>query len=397
MAKKEATANETLDALMDRINKKYGHRVIAPANKVRNPFFLRRPSGHMGLDIDTGGGLPAGGWSLISGPEGSGKTGLLGEYFANQQRYYGDESRLAIGTVEFPPDHFYLRKRGFMVAVPDKMIEEKNETRKFRGLPSFTKEEVKELKTQIGRVDVITGATAEETLEALLSLYATKLYTMIGLDSISVMLPDADADKDLDAAAARAALANLITKFAHKFHPLTLGLDDDTNETTLVFISQVRANNKKAEAPAHIQKYLSDWAATGAYSMKHGKLIDICVWPGKKVKEGEKDEKRQTGKVINYEIIKGKVGTHDGIRGEIDYDYEEGIDQAQSVFDTGLEVGVIFEKPGGLAVQSLATKQVLLGPLSKKGMLEKIRTDLDFQYRTRLEILAARGIECRYR
>jgi hypothetical protein len=35
--------------------------------------------------------------------------------------------------------------------------------------------------------------------------------------------------------------------------------------------------------------------------------------------------------------------------------------------------------------------------MTKKGLLEKLETDFDFQYRVRLEILAAKGIECRYR
>lgn len=399
MAKKaaELSPDQVLDALMDKINKDAKHRVIARAGDVPNPFFLRRPSGIMQLDIDTGGGLPAGGWSLLSGPEGAGKTYLLTKYMAYQQKLYGDNCRLALGVVEFLPDHFYLRECGLEIEIPDKMIEERNAWRQLRGEPSFTKEEIKRFKNQIGRIDIITGATGEETLTGVLEAYGTKLYHIIGLDSISAMEAKVDESKPLEEHSARAAIANLTTKFAHKFHPLTLGLDDDTNETTMIFISQVRANAKKAEVQANIAKYLKDWAPTGAYAMRHGKLVDICVWPGEKVKEGSKEAKVQTGKMINWEIIKGKCGTHDGIRGDVEYDYETKVDDALTVFEAGLQVGVVAEKPSGFIVQQAGTRRMLLPVHSRKGLIERLATDFDFQHRIRIEILAAKGIECRYR
>lgn len=399
MAKKaaELTPNQVLDATMDRINTKFKHRVIARAGDVPNPFFLRRPSGIMQLDIDTGGGLPAGGWSLLSGPEGAGKTYLLSKYMAYQQKLYGEDCRLALGVVEFLPDHFYMRECGLRIEIPDRMIEERNEWHKQRGEPGFTKEQIKEFKTQIGRIDIITGSTGEETLTGLLEAYATKLYHIVGLDSISAMEAKVDEGKDLEDHSARAAIANLTTKFAHKFHPLTLGLDDDTNETTMIFIAQVRANPKKAEVQANIAKYIKDWASTGAYAMKHGKLIDICVWPGEKVKEGTKESKVQTGKMINWEILKGKVGTHDGIRGDVEYDYADKVDDAMTVFDAGCQYGIIAEKPGGFVVQQHGTRRMILPLHSRKGLLEKLRDDFEFQYRVRIEVLAAKGIECRYR
>jgi RecA/RadA recombinase len=399
MAKKqgELTSDQIIDSTIDAINKKAKHRVIARAGDVPNPFFLRRPSGIMQLDIDTGGGLPAGGWSLISGPEGAGKTYLLSKYMAYQQKIYGADSRVALATVEFLPDHFYLRECGLQVEIPDAMIEERNEWRRSRGMPLFTKDEIKEFKRQIGRVDIITGATGEETLEGVLALYGSKQYNIIGLDSISVMEAKADEGKDLDDGAAQAAAANLLTKFTKKYHPLTLGLDDDNNLTTLIFISQVRDNKKKSEVNPNIAKYIREWAATGARSMRHGKLIDITVWPGEKVKEGTKEAKIQTGKMIMWEITKGKVGTHDGIRGEVEYDYVGKVDDAQTVFEAGCQFGIIVERGNGFLIQQAGTHQLLLPSHSRKGLLERLATDFGLQHRVRIEILAAKGIQCKYR
>ncbi len=388
--------NAELDAIADRINKKYKRKVICRGEYVPNTFFLRRPSGIMQLDLDTGGGLPAGGWCLLSGPEGGGKSTLLYKYFAYQQLLHGNETRLALGVTEFLPDYFWLRACGMRVAVPDRVIEEKNRWRVERGLPHFTKDDIRELKTQVGRFDLVRGATGEECLETILDLFGTKVYQIIGLDSISAIQPEVDADKDLNERDARASTANLTTKFSKRFHPLTLGLDDDVNETTLIMISQARSNNKKAEAPSHIQKYLPDWAIPGAYAMRHGKLVDICIWPGAKVKEGSGENRVQTGKTLNWEIVKGKAGTHDGIRGEVDFDYKSQTDDPHTVFIAGVQSGVIAEGRSGFNVIQLDTGKTILQGFSRKGLIEKLATDLAFQFQVRIEILAAKGIQCRY-
>ncbi len=389
-------ANATLDALINQINKKYKHRVIARAEDVPNVFFLRRPSGIMQLDIDTGGGLPAGGWCMLSGPEGGGKSTLLYKYFAYHQRLYKQNARVALAVSEFLPDYFYMRQCGVQIAIPDSMIEERNAWRVARGMPHFTRQEIREFKSQVGRFDVMRGSTGEEVLEATLAAFGTRLYGIIGLDSISAILPAVDADKDLDDPLARAAAANLQTKFSKQFHPLTLGLDENANETTLITIAQVRANNKKAEAPSHIQKYLPDWAATGSYAMRHGKLVDVCIWSGAKVKEGTGDTRHQTGKVLNWEIIKGKAGTHDGIRGEVDFYYANNTDDPEEIFLTGLKNAVIVEGRAGFDVVRESGDK-LLQSFSKKGLLDKLKDEFDFQLAVRMEILAARGIACRYR
>lgn len=406
---KEPTPDETLDALMDRINAKAKHRVIARAGQVPNPYFLRRPSGIMPLDADTGGGLPAGGCSVISGPDGAGKTYLTLQYMRMQQYLLGHNARLAMACVEFLPDHWYWRDCGLWVAIPDEMIEERQAWLKDRGLAQLDKETIKNLKTQVGRIDIITGATAEETMQSVLDMYATKLYQIIAVDSVSVLLADDDADKDLDKRDARAANANLLTSFQKKYHPLTLGLDDDPNAATLIFISQVRANQQKSEAPAHIQKYLPDWAPTGARAVRHGKLVDICLSVGERVKKTvagrpvseeeaakEAAKKIQTGKVMRYEIIKGKCGTHDGIKGGFDYDYKGKVDIAQTVLDMASELGLVAEQRGGLMIRQYNTDQVIVPPTSRKALMEALNTDFALQVRVRMEVLAARGIQCRY-
>jgi hypothetical protein len=55
---------------MAAINKGSKYKLVDYAENVSNPYTLRRPCGIMPLDVDTGGGLPAGGICYISGPDG---------------------------------------------------------------------------------------------------------------------------------------------------------------------------------------------------------------------------------------------------------------------------------------------------------------------------------------
>ena len=90
---------------------------------------------------------------------------------------------------------------------------------------------------------------------------------------MSAVLPEADASKDLDENAKRAASASMLTRFFQHYLNGTTGYFG-MNPTTVIFTSQVRSNSKKAEAPAHIAKYLPDYAPQGAWAAKHGKLIE---------------------------------------------------------------------------------------------------------------------------
>lgn len=258
------------------------------------------------------------------------------KYFAMNQKLYGNRSCIALGVSEAAPDHFFMRKCGVQIAIPEQMIEERVLERKDRGMASFTKEQLKEFRNPtVGQLKILRGANGEELLKAILACFESKVFDVVGLDSVSAVLPEADAGKDLDEAAKRAAAASMLTRFFQHYLNGTTGYYGQ-NPTTVIFTSQVRSNSKKAEAPANIAKYLPDYAPQGAWAAKHGKLIDILVKGGAKEKEevetnsapsslGEAAAQRkrrvQVGKVINYEVLKGKAGVHEGIVGEFDFHF----------------------------------------------------------------------------
>ena len=50
---------------------------VVRADEAPNPYFLRRPVGPIDMDIHLGGGFPAGGCCMVSGPDNAGKTWLV--------------------------------------------------------------------------------------------------------------------------------------------------------------------------------------------------------------------------------------------------------------------------------------------------------------------------------
>jgi len=415
-----------LEAKLNKKPEVKGASVMTDIDQSPNTYFLRRPSGILPLDIHTGGGLPAGGLTYLSGPDGAGKTFLLYKYIAMNQRLYGDKSAVALAVSEAAPDHFFMRKCGIQIAVPERMIEERIAERKERGEIAFTKDQLKAFRSKtIGMVKLLRGAHGEELLGAMLECFETKCFDVIGLDSVSAVLPEADAGKDLDEAAKRAAAAGMLTRFFQHYLNGTTGYYG-LNPTTVIFTSQVRSNSKKAEAPGHIAKYLPDYAPQGAWAAKHGKLIDILVKNGAKDKEEVKmpaaasiaelaDEKRkkrvQVGKTIQYEVLKGKAGVHEGITGEFDFHFPANsaemndpskvlTEDQRMLIVTALQSGLATEKDGFVTFYNPTDNQPYAGLKDIAGIdrvVQMMQTDFELELLIRRAILSSVGIECAYR
>lgn len=421
--------NRRIAAVEAKLNKNpevKGAKVMLDIDLAPNTYFLRRPSGIIPLDIHTGGGLPAGGLTYLSGPDGAGKTFLLNKYIAMNQRLYGERSCVALGISESAADHFFMRKCGVQIAIPDLMIEERERSRKLLGLPAFTKEQLKTFRSKtVGHLKVLRGANGEELLMAILECFESKAFDIVCLDSVSAVLPEADAGKDLDEAAKRAAAAAMLTRFFQHYLNGTTGYYG-LNPTTVIFTSQVRSNSKKAEAPAHIAKYLPDYAVQGAWAAKHGKLLDILVKPGGKDKEDvkvappttlgelleqEKKKKRvQVGKTVNYEVLKGKAGVHEGITGEFEfrfpanaaemYDTSKPLtDDERMVIVAALQNGIAEEKDGFITFYNPIDHQPIHELTNIAGigrLVEMMQHDPALDMQLRRFVLSAVGIECAY-
>ena len=398
-----AEHKKALRTLMDKANREAKHKVIAFADEVVSPYYLRRPSGIMQLDLDTAGGLPAGGLSFLSGPENAGKSFLLFKYFAQHQKLYGEWASIAYCSTEAKPDYFFMRKCGISVAIPDEVIEQKSEWRKSMGMKTFSKEEIQGFKKQVGTFHMFNEQTAEGVFDTAIAMLRSDLYGILAIDSIAALIPEqelrTEAGKGFEQLPQQAAQASLLTRFMQHYYSVTSALDGK-HMTTTIFTNQVRSNRKKAEASSFMQKYIKDWAPTGSWAARHAKLIDICIWGGAKEREGTGDDRAVVGKTLQWELIKGKAGTHDNISGEVDFTYANLVDDVQTMVTPGFRLGVFVEKKGRVSVVRPSTGEVspvLHDLIGVPELVERLRADPQLEADIRREILSAAGLECAYR
>lgn len=388
--------DEAIAALMHSLNKE-GRRVIARADEVTNPYMLRRPTNITELDIDLGGGFPAGGCSMISGKDNAGKTWLLFKTMAQQQKIHGDACRLGYAMSEgaFPFDQAI--NAGMKIAVPDDIIEQWNTWRALRGMPPYSDAEVSRFKEQVGQVHVFRGSTGEELLGIILKATATKAYSIIGCDSLNGLLPGADASKELDQVAKKAAHAFMIDNFFRHYIPLTTGLDG-VNPTTLIFTQQVRANQERAFAPSHMQAYIRPYAVAGSYAAKHYKLIDLVI-DDRPLKKGERENRHVVGKLISWHLDKAKAGTHDNKSGEVAYYYQlPGTDDTGELITAALRRGVLQQHGSRWMVVRPDTNEIredFTAP-NQKALRKMLEADQEFEKALRLEVMTAAGVRCLY-
>lgn len=394
-----AERQKAAKAVMAKINKSFDSEVIVTADQVHSNAWLRRPSGVMQLDIDTGGGLPAGTFNTLTGPDGAGKTTLLYMYFAMHQRLYGNDSYCALAAVEGGIDYFQARRVGWIIPIPMEVIDARQRELKERNQPQLTKEEVADLRREIGHNHIIRGlSTAEEYLDVLESLLLSNVYGMAGLDSYEALMPKSEAGlNSLEEFPVQAARASVIGRFLQHYGPITRNKE---NFTTFIMTCQVRYNRKKAEAQAHIAKYLKDWSGVVPPSVKHWRQYDVQVWSGGKITNGskEKEGKVTLGKDVNWEITKAKLGGHDHVIGDAAYYYDErGFDCLRTVLITGIKYGVIKESDSGLTfIQNGAPHEYLDEVPNADLFTNALQEDAGLGLEVRREILAAAGVQGSY-
>jgi RecA/RadA recombinase len=377
---------------------------IVPASEVPPPYFLRRPTGIMGLDIALAGGFPAGGGSILSGPYGSCKSWMLWRLFAMQQRIYRERFKGALVCTEGPPDLDYMRKSGLHIQVSATELENIDRTRYSRGEPLLTHEEIDTYGRQIGTVDLIRGkagedgeVTGESILQTVLDVARLGAYDIIGVDSLQGLEPQANAAKEMEDELKRAAHAVMIKNFWTKYvQYIRMG----KIQTTLMMVQQVVAKDM-SKVPSFMQNKVKEWETKGGEASKHYKLIDLQMWNGAVTKD---NNKRPIFKEVHWEIKKGKAGTHEGITGDFGYYYDTYInDWAREIVLFAYQMGLVLNHGNSL---SLAMAHAQRGKdvraldddetkyASDAEIVERLYKDPHFEFVLRREICQAAGIVC---
>lgn len=95
---------ESLNSIINAMNKKYGDGAIVKGSEVRE-LMPRITTGVLAYDLMLGGGWPANQWSEIIGEESSGKTALAYKTIAANQALDPDFTALWIAAEEYVPDY----------------------------------------------------------------------------------------------------------------------------------------------------------------------------------------------------------------------------------------------------------------------------------------------------
>lgn len=364
---------------------------LIPASQLGNVYMLRRPVGMVEFDIALGGGFPAGGACMISGPFNSGKSWVLWRTIAMQQQIYGDDCSVAVHVAETQMPYDQMRQAGMKIRVPDDVIQQYIRRDLELGLPMWSAEKIADYKVQVGEIHVIPGGVGEDVLDAVLACVESNIFSVIGVDSVSSLMPARDADKDMNEEVARAARALMMQKFWEKYVP---HVNKGVNTTSLLFIQQVRANNSS---------YGKDWTITGGEATKHYKLIDIAIFPGSQIRRQFNGVQHTVGKEIKFETIKGKAGTHDNIRGQYNFYYSEfmagNVDIYGDLLAYAMQHGLVTNTSKGIQFLNAVTREPIEGLFAptQTAFKDCMIADFDFELDVRRHIMAAAGLECLYR
>lgn len=391
----EADNRPKFQQVMDKINREFMRKhevkgpVIVTASHANCSYKLRRPTGVLSMDIALAGGFPASAPSVIVGPEGVGKDFLLWKTCGEVQRIYGDDFAMAVYLTEFMPDKGQMRMAGLQVGYSDDEIAELSLARAQQGRPPFTEAEIADLKAQTGQIAIITGVTAEDGFDILSEFLQSNTCQIIAVNSIGFLQTEAKeaTDSFADFAQQRNE-AMLLTKVAPKFAMLMNNLST-RNETSILFINQVRAKdgavNVRGRPVTDRDKYK---AAAQSMALRHGLAIEVSLYRGKTIY----DEGIYLGREVNWELTKGKLGTHDGIRGEYSYLYDDGIDAASDTLAVAMKLGVVQKSGSWLTFEEAGVKTQ-----GEQMFRFKLRGDLELLAQLRKACLTAAGVDFRYR
>lgn len=393
-------------AVMDAVNTAMKTEVVTLASESDTSYLLRRPVGMVGMDIGLGGGFAAGALNVIVGPDGVGKDYLMNCAIREIQKNYGDESAVAIYTTEFKYDKDFARKFcGVRVAYTEEEIAEKQAVRMAGGMPAFTDEELADLRDQVGSIVLIQGVIAEHGLDVVIDFVGSNEFQLVAINSLGVLETAAkDNTESLEEFPQQSNEAVLLGKFMSKlFMRLNSSSKSATgsNKTTILAINQVRAkrDQQRGRPGMPVPEKSKYQAAAAAHSVKHGKAVEVFLHKGSMLLDESTKPMIKMGFEVQWELSKGKLGTHDGIKGSYKYYYDEeyggpGADILADLYSTAVVLGVL-EQSGAWVTYQHPEHGFHANGEAKARVL--MRNSPETVEALRHDCLKAAGVFCRYK
>lgn len=319
--------NEKALELLDMVNKKMkGRAQLKMASDYVLPFATKRmPTGLLSLDVELRGGFPCGGISQIVGPKNAGKTYLAWQVIRQQQFYKGDDFMCLLAQTEMRADRTQARLAGVAISLGDEDIDALEFARMAQGNPKFTKEERALLKKEIGTIHEVHGDSAETLFDIVLKAVSENIYHLIIIDSFGSIMSAAEAEADSLTEKTYGGAAKPITEFLRKLSSM-LTMDDEygrPRDVCIIGINQIR----DAIGQPNVE-----FKSPGGRALEHAKFVDLKVESGKQegyhdskyTSDGSKKRWIQTGKEVQWRILKGKAGIHEGATGSYMFSFLTG-------------------------------------------------------------------------
>jgi hypothetical protein len=168
------------------------------------------------------------------------------------------------------------------------------------------------------------------------------------------------------------------------------------NETSLILVNQVRSKDAatrvmKGRVPQEKDGYKS---AANSWALKHGKAIELFLHNGSKIYDETSKPPQVLGRKKQWEITKGKLGTHEGIKGEFDYFFGFGADILGDLVSTASSLGILEINGAWVSYDQDGFKLKTQGAAR---VIDALRSRPDFAEHLRLRCYQEANTLCRHR
>lgn len=335
-APKKAVSN--VDSRVELIRKemeaKYGLNAVRPASELTEERVYRIPTGSLGLDIDTGGGIPVGRMTHIVGDYSSGKSAVL---------YHACGFAQKMRKIEVPWD--VVRERTGKDYMRQIMLKDSDE-----GEPlltgiiqfeshSYTNDWGEKCGLDISQLIFSEPDGLEEGVDIAVEWQRKYGVEVIGIDSYAAASPtlnlehDADSDKEARMGVKQKCLSEYHGKFQAANNRASR---EGRIPTTLIVLNQIREKIGARVRPGlPIPTY-----SVGGKSKDYTACLEIHLKKGEPLYVGSGDNKVQIGVQMKWKITKNKTAPAYRI-GSVDFYFEEGGPVPAGCFDTVKEVGLL--------------------------------------------------------